>query len=130
MADSDLAGSPEVSQDGSSGDFISNILTPGSSLNPAFLTTVDGVLAALLLIFFGLLVLSRGSIHFIFLMFITGCLWASVKWCVASCAVLLLYSPQSLNRFVAELQSVRSKEAAEHNPSTIGKKSNSKAKDE
>ncbi|RPD61991.1 hypothetical protein L226DRAFT_613329 [Lentinus tigrinus ALCF2SS1-7] len=114
MAESNLpaAGSPEVSQDGPPGDFLSNILTPGSSLNPVFLTIVDGVLATLLLIFLGLLILSRGSIHFIFLMFITGCLWASVKW------------------FVAELQSMRTQEAGQNSPTTAGEKRNTKAKDE
>ncbi|KAI0721933.1 ER protein Pkr1-domain-containing protein [Cerioporus squamosus] len=103
---------PEVSQDGLSGDFISNILTPGSSLNPLFLTIVDGVLATLLLIFLGLLFLTRGSIHFIFLMAITGCLWASVKW------------------FVAELQSVRAQEPTQSHPGPSVEKSNSKLKEE
>ncbi len=94
MSDDQSVTTSEVPQDDSSGDFISNILTPGSSLNPAFLTIVDGVLATLLLIFLGLLILTRGSVHFIFLMLVTGCLWASVKWCVALCGAFnCRYSP-------------------------------------
>ena len=62
--------------------FFANILTPGSSLNPIFLYIVDAVLASLMLIFLALLILSGGSVHFIFLMVITGGLWASVKWFV------------------------------------------------
>lgn len=68
-----------------SGDegLFANILTPGSSLNPVFLHIVDGVLAILMFIFLALLILTRGSVHFVFLMIVTGCLWASVKWFVS-----------------------------------------------
>ena len=90
MADDSHTRGSEGSHDGASVDFLSNILTPGSSLNPVFLTIVDCVLATLLLIFLGLLVLSRGSIHFILLIIITGCLWASVKWCVTRRGALLM----------------------------------------
>ncbi|RDX53076.1 hypothetical protein OH76DRAFT_1399674 [Lentinus brumalis] len=112
MSDTQSVTTSEVPQDDSSGDFISNILTPGSSLNPAFLTVVDGVLATLLLIFLGLLILTRGSVHFIFLMLVTGCLWASVKW------------------FVAELQNLRAQEPAQIRFNDSVEKTNSKVKDE
>lgn len=75
---------PGTTEDTPLEGFFSNILTPGSSLNPVFLYIVDGVLAILMVIFLALLVLTRGSIHFVFLMVITGCLWASVKWYVCA----------------------------------------------
>lgn len=69
-------------EDNPLGGFFSNILTPGSSLNPTFLLIVDSALASLLFVFISLLYLSGGNSHFIFLIVIEGCLWASVKWCV------------------------------------------------
>ncbi|KAI0751282.1 hypothetical protein C8Q80DRAFT_1268545 [Daedaleopsis nitida] len=95
--------------------FVSNILTPGSSLNPVFLYIVDGVLASLMTILLALLVLSRGSIHFVFLILITGCLWASVKW------------------FVAELQNAPAEETSPNEDTVSSEKlksANGKLKDE
>lgn len=60
-------------------DLWTNILTPGSSLNPQFLLIVDATLAFLLCIFIGLFALTR-SLHAVALMGIELCLWASVKW--------------------------------------------------
>lgn len=70
-------------------DFWSNLLKPGSSLNPAFLLILDVAFAALLCIFLALLYLMPGSIHIIFLIIIVLCLWASVKW--YNVCILLLY---------------------------------------
>ncbi|KAJ8086406.1 hypothetical protein AAF712_002145 [Marasmius tenuissimus] len=64
-----------------SGSFLSNILTPGSSLHPTFLLILDVAFVALLLILLGLLFATR-SLHFAGLIFIELCLWASVKWFV------------------------------------------------
>ncbi|KAH9853851.1 ER protein Pkr1-domain-containing protein [Lenzites betulinus] len=76
-----LASAPALN-DGAQDGFFDNILTPGSSLNPTFLLIVDSALGLLLLVLFGLLVLTRGNIHLLFLMVIECCLWASVKWFV------------------------------------------------
>ena len=62
------------------GGFFSNILTPGSSLNPTFLRILDAAFIALLLVFILLLFLTGGSVHMVFLIVIEGCLWVSVKW--------------------------------------------------
>ncbi|KAH9894190.1 ER protein Pkr1-domain-containing protein [Cubamyces lactineus] len=80
---------PESTSDGG---FFSNILTPGSSLNPTFLRILDGAFALLFAVLFSLFILTRGNIHLLFLMVIECCLWASVKW------------------FVHELQQVRLQE--------------------
>ncbi|KAI0662973.1 hypothetical protein C8Q70DRAFT_1050678 [Cubamyces menziesii] len=82
---------PELPSDGG---FFSNILTPGSSLNPTFLRILDGAFALLFAVLFSLFVLTRGNVHLLFLMVIECCLWASVKW------------------FVHELQQVRLQEGA------------------
>ncbi|KAK7696621.1 hypothetical protein QCA50_001279 [Cerrena zonata] len=63
-------------------DFISNILTPGSSMHPTFLLILDIAFASLLFVLLGMLVLTKGSIHVFALIAIEGCLWASVKWFV------------------------------------------------
>lgn len=62
--------------------FLTDILTPGSSLRPEFLLILDAAFTALLCVFVVLLFLTRGSIHIFVLIGIEGCLWASVKWCV------------------------------------------------
>ncbi|KAI0829372.1 hypothetical protein BC628DRAFT_1417106 [Trametes gibbosa] len=72
---------PNLTED-ARGGFFDNILAPGSSLDPTFLLIVDGALGLLLLVLFGLLVLTRGNIHLVFLIIIECCLWASVKWFV------------------------------------------------
>ncbi|KAI0773772.1 hypothetical protein C8Q74DRAFT_1368328 [Fomes fomentarius] len=97
-----------------SGDegLFANILTPGSSLNPVFLHIVDGVLAILMLIFLALLILTRGSVHFVFLMIVTGCLWASVKW------------------FVVELRNVPVQQSQQNGAAIAKDNSRSKVKDE
>lgn len=71
-------------QDGSvvQSGFFSNILTPGSSLNPTFLLALDIAFGLLLCVFLVLLVLTRGSVHIIVLIGIEACLWTSVKWYV------------------------------------------------
>lgn len=61
-------------------DFLSNILTPGSSLNPTFLFVVDGVLALLALTLVSLVIATGGNVHLIGLLFIELALWASIKW--------------------------------------------------
>lgn len=65
-----------------SSDFISNILTPGSSLHPTFLLILNCAFAFLLFVFLVLLVLTRGNFHIFVLIGIEGCLWASVQWYV------------------------------------------------
>jgi len=66
----------------SDGDFFSNILAPGSSLNPTFLLVVDVVLALLSLTLGSLVIVTGGNVHLIALFFITLALWASIKWFV------------------------------------------------
>lgn len=64
----------------SDSDFLSNILEPGSSLNPTFLLVVDGVLALLSLTLGSLVFITRGNVHLIALLFIALALWVSIKW--------------------------------------------------
>lgn len=83
-APSDSVIPPQTSDhdDAAAGGFVEvldTILTPGSSLNPAFLLIVDASLALLLAVFIFLLVLTR-SLHFVALIAIELGLWASVKW--------------------------------------------------
>jgi ER protein Pkr1 len=61
-------------------DFLSNILAPGSSLNPSFLLVVDVVLALLSLTLGSLAIVTGGNVHLIALLFITLALWVSIKW--------------------------------------------------
>lgn len=61
-------------------DFLSNILTPGSSLNPTFLLVVDVVLALLSLTLGSLVIFTGGNFHLIALLFIALALWVSIKW--------------------------------------------------
>ncbi len=61
-------------------DFLSAVLTPGSSLNPTFLLIVDGVLALLALALVSLIVAPRGSVHSIALLLVERALWVSIKW--------------------------------------------------
>ena len=72
----------DTSQQSSSSenDFLSNILTPGSSLNPSFLLVVDGVLALLALTLLSLVIVTGGNVHLIALLFIELALWVSIKW--------------------------------------------------
>jgi NADH:ubiquinone oxidoreductase subunit 6 (subunit J) len=60
--------------------FLTNILTPGSSLHPTFLFILDVAFALLFITLVGLLFLTRGSVHIFALIGIEGSLWASVKW--------------------------------------------------
>ncbi|KAJ6516099.1 hypothetical protein C8R45DRAFT_958791 [Mycena sanguinolenta] len=62
-----------------SGDFFSNILTPGSSLHPKFLLAVDITFTALFFILVALAFLTAGNIHIFALIAIELALWASVK---------------------------------------------------
>ena len=65
----------------SDSDFLSNILAPGSSLNPGFLLVVDVVLALLSLTLGSLVVVTGGrNVHVIALLFIALALWVSIKW--------------------------------------------------
>ncbi|THH33716.1 hypothetical protein EUX98_g445 [Antrodiella citrinella] len=75
MSTSPSASSPDT-------EFLSNILTPGSSLHPTFQLILDGAFAFLLMVLVGLAVLTRGNIHMFALIGIELCLWASVKWFV------------------------------------------------
>ena len=61
-------------------DFLSNILAPGSSLNPTFLLIVDVVLALLSFTLGSLAIVTGGNVHLIALLFITLALWVSIKW--------------------------------------------------
>jgi len=61
-------------------DFLSNILAPGSSLNPTFLLVVDGILALLTLTLLSLVIATGGNPHLIALLFINLALWVSIKW--------------------------------------------------
>jgi hypothetical protein len=61
-------------------DFLSNILAPGSSLNPTFLLVVDVVLALLSLTLGSLAIVTGGNVHLIALLFIALALWVSIKW--------------------------------------------------
>lgn len=63
-------------------DFLSNILAPGSSLNPTFLLVVDVVLALLSLTLGSLAIATGGNVHLIALLFIALALWVSIKWFV------------------------------------------------
>ncbi|PBK73080.1 hypothetical protein ARMSODRAFT_1082434 [Armillaria solidipes] len=62
--------------------FVSQILTPGSSLHPTFILILDLSFAALLVVLVLLLFLTSGNVHFIGLIGIELALWASVKWFV------------------------------------------------
>ena len=64
----------------SDSDFLSNILAPGSSLNPTFLLVVDVVLASLSLTLGSLAIVTGGNVHLIALLFIALALWVSIKW--------------------------------------------------
>jgi len=79
----------------SDNDFLSNILTPGSSLNPTFLLVVDGVLALLALTFVSLVIVTGGNIHIIVLLFIELALWVSIKWFVNELQVVPAPSPST-----------------------------------
>ena len=60
--------------------FLSNILAPGSSLNPSFLLVVDVILALLSLTLGSLAIATHGNLHLIALLFIALALWVSIKW--------------------------------------------------
>jgi hypothetical protein len=66
--------------DGNSGDFLSEILKPGSSLQPRFLLALDLAFVALLFILVALAFLTAGNLHIFALIAIELALWASVKW--------------------------------------------------
>ncbi|TFY80281.1 hypothetical protein EWM64_g3738 [Hericium alpestre] len=70
--------------DGNGNDesFVSNILTPGSSLNPAFLLILDAAFAFLFMVLVSVAILTSGNIHLLALIAIELALWASVKWFV------------------------------------------------
>ncbi|KAJ4472295.1 hypothetical protein J3R30DRAFT_3299027 [Lentinula aciculospora] len=72
--------SSEFHRDNAELSFFSNILTPGSSLHPTFLLTLDVIFLALLLTLLGLVFATAGNIHLIALTGIELALWASVKW--------------------------------------------------
>ena len=64
----------------SEGSFFSDILKPGSSLNPQFLFVADLAFASLLFILLALAFITYGNIHIFALIAIELALWASVKW--------------------------------------------------
>jgi len=76
-------------------DFLSNILAPGSSLNPSFLLVVDVVLALLSLTLGSLAIATGGNVHLIALLFIALALWMSIKWFVNELQRTLLLPSQS-----------------------------------
>ncbi|KAI0698907.1 hypothetical protein BC835DRAFT_1412918 [Cytidiella melzeri] len=80
MVDETSSGSPPPNGPTTNSNFLDNILTPGSSLDPTFLLILDGAFGTLLCVFLGLLYLTGGNIHIFALIGIEGCLWASVKW--------------------------------------------------
>ncbi|KZT62923.1 hypothetical protein CALCODRAFT_478821 [Calocera cornea HHB12733] len=65
--------------------FVSDILTPGSSLRPQFLLALDVVLGFLFFVFVSLFLLTW-SLHFLVLMVIVVGLWGSIKFFVAELA--------------------------------------------
>lgn len=60
--------------------FFSNILKPGSSLNPTFLAILDGAFICLFFVLVVLAYLTSGNLHIFALLVIELGLWASVKW--------------------------------------------------
>jgi hypothetical protein len=64
----------------SESSFFSNILQPGSSLNPSFLFIVDCILGSLLIVLLSLACLTSGNLHIFALIAIELALWASIKW--------------------------------------------------
>lgn len=64
------------------GSFFSDILEPGSSLNPTFLAILDGAFVCLFLVLAVLAFLTSGNPHMFVLMGIELGLWGSVKWYV------------------------------------------------
>ena len=82
-----------------------SILKPGSSLNPTFLTVLDGAFILLFLVFIVLAFLTSGNMHLFVLMGIELALWASVKWCVDIGYKYALFL-QVYNRVVNELKSI------------------------
>ena len=66
--------------DSDDNDFLSNILAPGSSLNPTFLLIVDVVLGSLSLTLGSFAIVTGGNVHLIALLFIALALWVSIKW--------------------------------------------------
>ena len=71
--------SPSAADSGDN-DFLSNILAPGSSLNPTFLLVVDIVLGLLSLTLGSFAIVTGGNVHLIALLFIALALWVSIKW--------------------------------------------------
>ncbi len=63
--------------------FVSQILTPGSSLHPTFLLILDSHLLPSSCARIPFVPHIGGNVHFIGLIGIELALWASVKWCVA-----------------------------------------------
>lgn len=83
------------------GSFFSDILTPGSSLNPTFLAILDGAFVILFLVLTTLAYLTAGNPHMFALMGIELGLWASVKWCVSFVmvvAMLTLFTTQQVRQ--------------------------------
>jgi len=62
--------------------FFTDILKPGSSLNPTFLAVLDVAFISLFLVFVALAFVTSGNLHIFVLMVIELALWASVKWFV------------------------------------------------
>jgi hypothetical protein len=82
MSESDQQPVDQQPQEDGLTSFFSNILEPGSSLNPTFLLIVDFSFAFLLAILITLAFFTNGSVHFFFLIAVELALWASVKWFV------------------------------------------------
>jgi len=78
MADAARIDSPRDIANNPLESLISHVMTPGSTVSPAFLLMVDVTLFSLLFLFISLLVLTW-SLHFLALGAITLGLWGSVK---------------------------------------------------
>jgi ER protein Pkr1 len=75
-----LTASGQIALSNQGDDLLSNILAPGSTLNPTFLLVVDGSLALLALTLLSLVVATGGNVHLIALLVIEFALWVSIKW--------------------------------------------------
>ncbi|KAG8930572.1 hypothetical protein FRC03_003099 [Tulasnella sp. 419] len=66
-------------------DFVSSLLTPGSTRHKFWIAALDAAFAFLLIVFLWQLYLTWGTSnrkHVLALIGIEGCLWASIKWFV------------------------------------------------
>ena len=60
--------------------FLSDLLKPGSSLNPSSILVLDCILGALLVVLLSLAYFTSGNGHILALIAVELALWASLKW--------------------------------------------------